>query len=251
MGSLVSKEQYKTFLLRLIKATDLKELKELEEILTDPQNISVEYPTSPGTPNLDSIESAGEKAFQRALLNSKHSYLKYRKDSEPEKVMWLDLELPVSFSNKARRRCIDLIGVMEDTPIICELKYLEVSKSNHPVYAIYELLTYYYLIQCNYRELDSNNVHHQLPLPKIKWESLIKNFSTQLLVAANKSYWDYWFERVNKKDLIELLFLIIKELDVNLHLFLTPDEDFIKQKNNKKSYKPFILSTDPWIKVKI
>jgi hypothetical protein len=250
MGSLVSKEEYKAFLLRLIKGTDIKELKELEEILVDRKNITTDYHTTPGTPNLNDIRSTGEKAFQRALMNTGYSYLQYKTDGHPDKVVWLDLELPVTFNKNARRRSVDLIGYAEDAPILCELKYLENSRSDHPVYAICELLTYYYLIQCNYQKLDSHEVHHKLPLKRMKWESFVKVFSTQLIVAANESYWDYWLEHVVLKDLIEFVFFIIENLDVNLHLFITPDIDFKKQKGSKESYKPMITNEAPWRKLK-
>ena len=63
------------------------------------------------------IKDTNEKALQRAVLNQGESYL------DGKTVEWLDIELPVEFSENARRPCIDLIGRDEDGRyLLCALK---------------------------------------------------------------------------------------------------------------------------------
>lgn len=54
------------------------------------------------------IRDTGERALQRAIVSSSHSYL------NSKRVDWLDIEIPVDYSGKSRGRSIDLIGIDED-----------------------------------------------------------------------------------------------------------------------------------------
>lgn len=248
MTSLITKEEYKKKLLNFIDNQDINELNTLKEILEDTANCLGDYPSSPGKPNLNNIKSTGEKAFQRAIINGK--YTEYENKGEIEKIIWLDLELPVTLNKSPRRISMDLIGNLDGIPVLCELKYFEKSSSNHPVYAIVELLMYKYLIYCNYKKLDKYEVHHHLVLKDFKWEVIIKNHFPALIVAANKKYWNYWFKKIDKDKLVKQTFKLGSDLDTNIHLFETPDENFISQKGTKTSYKP-ILSSKLWKKIKI
>ncbi len=115
---------------------------------------------------------------------------------------------------------------------------------------MFELLTYFYLIQCNHEKLDFNKVRHDLPLPRVRWKSFVEIFSTQLLVVANKSYWEYWLKLIDRIELLGLVMQCEKDLDVNLHLFSAPDEDFVGQKGTNRKYEPMISSTENWEKIK-
>ena len=250
MSSLITMDEFKSRLNEIIGASDIKEVQKLINILNDPNKINSEYHTKPGHPNIDLISSTTESAFQRAIFNKGESYLHYRKDGSPTVVRWQDLEIPVVLGRKSRRTCIDLIGSTDGTPVICELKYMEKSVSDHPKYAIFELLIYFYLIRCNFEKLDKNNVHHQFGSP-VNWKMIANNFSTQLIVAANSTYWNYWLSRLNLKDLIEYVFYIVEELDINLHLFqvLDPVPAFKMQKMNSAKYKP-VIEDNHWHKIK-
>jgi len=248
MTSLITKEEFKQKLIHLIDHQDINNLSVLKEILEDKSNITDDYPSSPTKPSLDKIKSTGEKAFQRAIFNGKYSMLDFKRGKvSAEKVTWIDIELPVVLNKNPRRRCIDLIGSMDGVPVLCELKYKEKSPSDHPLYAIIEILMYRYLIHCNYEKLDKHEVHHNF-YNNFRWEIIVKNRFPQILVVANKSYWDYWFNRISKDEFVQNAFELGSELDTNIHLFEAPDEDFINQKGNKESYKP-TLTSNYWEKL--
>ena len=98
------------------------------------------------------IADTGEKALQRALIMGGTSLI------DGEVVEWLDIELPVEFSESARRRCFDLIGRTSSNKfIICELKYSRgTNNENESLKRAYEeeLIVYKSLIEENYAELD-------------------------------------------------------------------------------------------------
>jgi len=249
MTSLITKDEFRTKLLGFISQCDLSDLSYLREILEDEENILGDHPSKPSMPNLNSIKSTGEKAFQRAIINGKKTLLDNQRSSGVETVIWLDIELPVTLSASPRRICLDLLGSLDGIPVLCELKYLESSPSNHPVYGVVELLIYYYFIHCNYQKLDKYGVHHHLILKDFKWEVIVNNGFPQLLLVANKAYWDYWFKRIDKNELVKQIFDLGMMLDTNIHLFEAPNEDFILQKGDKPSFKPKVQS-NVWTKIK-
>ena len=249
MTSLITKEEFKEKLLEFIEGKSIQELGVLKRILEDERNCTGDYPSFPKKPELNNIKSTGERAFQRAIFNAGYSMLDFKKLSGSEKVVWLDLELPVTLNKNPRRISIDLIGSLDGVPVLCELKYSEKSTSNHPIYAIVELLIYRYLIQCNYEKLDKYQVHHHMVLQNFKWEVIVKNAFPQLLVVGNKKYWDYWFNRISKDLLLRDTWNLGSILDANIKLFEAPDEDFVKQKGERPSYKPMV-SSNTWVKIK-
>jgi len=235
-------DKFKTKLSRFILNEKINSLTELRKILEDDGNLTGDYPSAPGEPNINNIKSTGEKAFQRATFNGKETVLNYQESDSSEVVRWFDLELPVILNQNSRRRCLDLIGFSGGTPVICELKYNEAAPSNHPIYAVVELLIYYYFISCNYQKLDKYNIHHHLVSNNFKWEAIANNPRSKLLVAANKKYWNYWFKKIDKDALSRQISELGKELDVEIYLFEAPNEDFILQKNSQPTFNPAIIS---------
>jgi len=245
--------EFKAVLLNFIANSNLHELEELKKILIDEANIIRNYPSSPGKPNLTNIKSIGETAFQRGIFNSGETLLDCKNSNGLERIKWLDLELPVTFNKNARRCCLDLIGSLDDIPVICELKFRKPSKpskSNHPLYGVVELLIYYYLIYCNYKKLEEHKIHHQLDNSSFTWSDFAKNETPLLLLVANKSYWTYWLNRkdINKTELFQKLSELGKRLGLNIHLFEAEDIDFLKQKGNNETYKPDVTSKI-WTKI--
>jgi hypothetical protein len=224
---------------------ELAKLKNLKEMLINPTYIVDDYPSNPGLANLHKISATGEKAFQRGIYNSEHSILTGLTKKYDEKVIWLDLEIPVSLSSKARRRCADLIGIVDNyTPALCELKYKEKGSSDHPLYGIYELLIYYYLILCNHEKLDSHKIYHKNARDKMPWKTFNDNSLPYLLLVANNDYWNYWRTRIDLKWFNTLLSRICLTMDVRLRLYEATNETFIKQKETLiDGFKPYV--TDP------
>jgi len=238
----MDQEKFKGKLLEFISNNQYSGLVELKKILEDDKNITEEYPSTPGKQNVDNIRSTGEKAFQRAGFNNKEIILNYKKPVGSETVKWFDLELPVILNKNPRRRCLDLIGFSDETPVICELKYFEKTRSDNPLYAVIELLIYYYFIHCNYQKLDKHSIHHKIVAKDFKWEMIAKHPHTKLLVVANKAYWNYWFKKMNKDILSEQVARLGQELESEIHLFEAPNEDFVSQKNLQPTFNPFITS---------
>lgn len=235
-------EKFKAKLLLFILNVQINELTGLKKILEDDENRTGDYPSAPGKAKVNNIKSTGEKAFQRAIFNGKETVLDYKEQGSSEVVKWFDLELPVILNQNSRRRCLDLIGFSNNTPVICELKYNEAAPSNQPIYAVVELLIYYYFIHCNYQKLDKYNIHHHLVSNDFKWEAIANNPHPKLLVAANRKYWNYWFKKIDKDTLVKQIAKLSKELDSEIYLFEAPDEDFVLQKNSQSAFNPAITS---------
>lgn len=249
MASRISKEEFKKKLIDFITNQNNSSLDTLRKKLVDDDNCFKDYPTNPGKPNLDNIKSTGETAFQRGIFNGEYSILKYGKEIGNKKVVWNDIELPVTLNKNSRRISVDLIGFINDQPVLCELKYQKKSTSKEPpIYAIVELLMYHYFIQCNFKKLDKHNVHHELFMKKFKWEEIVENEVSLLLVVANKKYWDYWFKKTSKKELLKQTLGLNVDFNLNINLFETQDEDYEKQKEKQEKYKPTV-SSKIWTKI--
>lgn len=208
------------------------------------------HKTQPNTPNLCKVSSVNETAFQRAVFNTKTSRLRFTNGDEKE-VNWLDLELPVTFKLKTpRRKCVDLIGKLNDKPFICELKYRKESKGysgDPPEYGFFELLTYFYLLSCKPKELHEEGVYRKIEnRDKFKWSDI--NKTKFMLLAANKSYWESWEK--NKQDILKLVEEAKKELEIEIYLFETENVDFENQKGNKSCYMPSMINKIIWTQIK-
>jgi hypothetical protein len=196
--------------------------------------------TVPGKPNLDHIKSTGETAFQRAIFNSHESIL-----ATGRVIRWLDLELPVfvyACKNKRASRRIDLVGILDSRPIICELKFARIKSKGKPteppIYAILELLTYYCSILYNNENLD-DTVHHSIDGRKSDfiWRNIVQK-DAEVVVCANKCYWD----RCSHDNLHELVARLNRQLDVQIMLFETDNFDFEQQIGTSTGYKPYVTN---------
>ncbi|MFA5360063.1 MAG: hypothetical protein WC349_03870 [Patescibacteria group bacterium] len=238
----ILEEKFKAKLLKFISNEKLGELIVLKKILEDDKNRTGDYPSSPSMANLNNIKSTGEKAFQRAIFNRKETILNYKGLKRTDIITWFDLELPITFNKNSRRRCLDLIGFSDNVPVICELKYYEATRSNQPIYAIVELLVYYYFIHCNYKKLDKYDIHHHLINNDFKWKVIAEKAEPKLLVAANSAYWNYWFKKIDKNTLTKQVAELGKKLNIKIYLFEAVNEDFILQKNSRPTFNPAVIS---------
>jgi hypothetical protein len=260
MSRLITNEEYKLKILKILESYNEPKYKNFIDAILDPKNYET-YPSHPHEINLSSIADTGEKAFQRALLNSGITYLQFPYNLE--KILWLDGELPVIMNKSPRRMCVDLIGQIEGVQAIVELKYGKGSATDHPEYAALELLTYYYLILINGDKLHENKIYHTnkvlqerywvslssegfIPYGGANWRIMNLNSYPKLIIAANKSYWNYWFKRIDREHYLEWIMSLVKEFDVNLTVFETEDIDFKIQKGDLDSYSPKIEGSNTW-----
>lgn len=237
---------------KLIKAygSNAEKFKKLITYLEGKQDKDIT--TTPGNPNLASIKSVTETAFQRAIFNGNPSKLTFQ-DGSTREVRWVDLELPVTFERKPRRKCVDLVGMTNNKKAcLCELKFM----SKHgvggdmPEYGLFELLAYYSLILANASALNERKVFHtHEKCKKFSWETF--NTEPLLILAANSKYWEHWFNKSknNRRHTIMQLLNDIKEkLSLDIHLFRTDDIDFEKQKGHAIMYEPAVES-DEWMEI--
>ncbi len=259
-----NKSSLKKFILKLIdnnsgqvNSTTRKKLCALKEKIEDNRNCNGNKKSSPSYPNLYNVSSTSETAFQRAIYKSKYSILDFKDNRAGKKIKWLDLELPITLTEKSRRPCVDLIGKIKNIPIICELKfYKKKSNSDKPLYALIEVLAYYYFILCNYDRLDKFNIHHK-NTQSFKWEDIVKPDIILLMIAANKSYWNYWLkvrrDSDKTKQLIKNILSSSKKLGIDIKLFSTPEVDFDLQKGSSKYYAPKITpgKSKSWSLIKL
>lgn len=219
-----------------------KSINALNEILNGYEK--EEYHTNPKNFSLENIKATGETAYQRAIFLSKKTTLKSLGETA-----WNDLELPVVFSKKSRRRCVDLIGTLNnDKLVLCELKFTlsDNYHSDSPIYAIVELLIYYYFISENREELDKKKVFHiNKEVTPFKWSDF--NSNSIFIVGANKKYWDYWLNHYEKqKSEIDLW---LKSLPLKVRFFSSDDFDFKAQKGNEKEYTPSVFDKTEWTEI--
>lgn len=174
------------------------------------------------------VISAGnytEVAFQRAIIDGKETLI------NGESIKWIDIELPV-FGKKARGQCVDLIGIDSNGRyVICELKFRRNrSNGDRPEDASSQLLRYYGHIRKNYEQFQADNLHHLNSNGEIDWQG-VASYNTRLIVAANKSYWDFWcgtkhYDKVVFDDSIEYY-----QVDIS-------ENEFFSQTKEKTRYMP-------------
>lgn len=129
------------------------------------------------------IKDTNEKALQRALLLQGSSLL------DGKEVKWLDIELPVEFSENSRRRSVDIIGVDVDGQFcLCELKFS--GSSDTPRDAESQLLEYFDLIKDNAQKLEDNDIHHKKQ-EFFSWIQLALS-TPKLCIMADATYWRKW-----------------------------------------------------------
>ncbi len=200
-----------------------------------------EHPTKPGNFSLV-ISDTGEKAYQRAILAGKTQL-----DSLGE-IVWNDIELPVVFNKSSKRRCVDLLGILNNkTSVLCELKFASNTyPSNSPIFAAIELLIYYYLIKDNSENLDKEEVFHKNEhVKRFKWSDFNRN--SMLIVAANQTYWTCWKKQFEgRKNEIESWH---SKLTLEIRFFSFDNFDFKKQKGDQSKYLPSISDKREWTEV--
>lgn len=238
----------KSALLRLLEKhiNSDADRKNLNDILQQKQ---CDHPTSPAT-FTESVHknNIGETAYQRAIFKATSANL-----GNFGMARWWDMEIPVVFNKSSRRPSLDLIGQLQDDKrmVFCELKYANPatgSKSNGPVYALLELLVYYFHIQNNAGKLKHAKVAHKnSPFPEWheNWDLSEKPENVFLIVAANETYWKRWA----RSDWKSAASSIVKtcQLDTNVQFFSTPDPtpfliDQAEKADSKKRYIPAPLS---------
>lgn len=129
------------------------------------------------------IKSTTETAFQRAIILGGTSII------DGEIVEWLDIELPVDESRKARGHCVDLIGKSKDGYVICELKFGKNSATDSPGEASSQLERYRVDIKSNSSVLDEKKIYHKNG-KQFLWKDIADN--ARYIIAANEEYWSYW-----------------------------------------------------------
>lgn len=144
-----------------------------------------------------SDSNSGETMWQRELFETEPDY-------------WYDFELPIGQvveCGKVTKVCrVDLVGMIESHPVICELKYTK--KAGQPFDALLQLLAYYCMIVNNAEKLDQCDIHHEIEDVKgFNWVDF-KNNNPILILRANESYWSNWSKTTDKnkaaKDIIEV-----------------------------------------------
>ena len=181
-------------------------------------------------------------------------------------VEWLDLEVPLTFSKKARRPSADLIGECSNSYAIGELKFCKKSSSMRPEYAIFEVLIYSWFIRANVTDLHKHDVSHKGK--KIRWDNFIAE-SQYLIVGANKGYWDYWLKTrrnekfsykkntrkneqgvdgklSNSQNISNLINYLNNKYSVKIMCFETPNCDFEKQRGDSDKYEPKLIKPFRW-----
>lgn len=171
------------------------------------------------------IAHTAECAFQRAIIQGKYSIVKN------EKIVWIDIELPVDDSSHARGKCVDLIGKdSRGNYVLCELKFRKKSDNGNPIEATEQLKGYYEEIKKNAIELNRIGLGHTNATEKINWEKVASG-KTRLMVVANDFYWGTWLERSKKK---------VKLTDSRTEYYSIEIDrnEFEKQKGDNNYYTP-------------
>lgn len=190
MSILVTREQFKKNLIEIIESAveqDRNVLK-FKDMLLDSSYYGDNHHTNPKSISFE-ISSTGETAYQRAFLKSEKTLLNFKPGNGSETVQWMDGELPIVLNKNPRRNSVDLVGSIEDIPTLCELKFANSRRSDSPLFAAIELLTYYCFIQFNADFLDKYDVFHK-NLKPFKWSVFVTNRSPRspyLIVCGNKS----------------------------------------------------------------
>jgi hypothetical protein len=129
---------------------------------------------------------------------------------------------------------------------LCELKYEKPDKghkvktkprTDSPVYALDEVITYLYHVLDNCKRLQDGEIYHANRRSPWDWKQCEEPTRTLLLVVANHTYWSRWkdYEPKSGKDawssqaqeVCDILAKMPEGLEVRF--FSTPDGDFNAQ----------------------
>ena len=206
------------------------------------------HDTTPGAfSETVSVKNAGETAFQRALYALGSGRIAVA--GQQELLSWHDIELPITFSGKGRRRCVDLIGSMEHLGcFLCELKHAKAQQSppgNAADYAIFEALIYFGIITQNHEALDEGEVWRDGRRLAFRWEDVAA--SKTILVLANDRYWKKARTEANARRIRDLVGDIADKLKIKVLLWATLDCAFFDESNVQDGkYAPRIPSPGLW-----
>ena len=179
--------------------------KKFIDIITNPWGFH--YSTPGKYKQLTAPSNNGETNWQRNL---------YKKED-----YWYDLELPLGQYQNSETKCwsslrVDLVGIKDSRPIICELKYTK--QAGQPYDAILQLLAYYCMIEKNAVTLDQQNIHHaNARNMDFKWIDLTNN--PILMVRANPKYWENWDKSTPKNQAARRIVEQCKQIGLEIHLY--------------------------------
>lgn len=194
---------------KVLKIVDGIELnannKKFRKIIEEPWGFDHSNPKKVGNA---SDSNSGETKWQRELFKTEPDY-------------WYDFELPIGQvveCGKVTKVCrVDLVGMIESHPVICELKYTKTA--GQPFDAILQLLAYYCMIVNNAKELDQCDIHHKNEDVKgFNWGDF-KNNNPILILRANELYWSNWSKTTNKNKAAKKIIEVCKEYGLEIQLW--------------------------------
>lgn len=180
---------------------------------------------NPGTTRKE-IKDTSEKALQRAIWHSESTVLDHDKGT----VKWIDFELPVNDSGKARDNCIDLLGIdSSGNYVICEVKYSGKGKGHgDPSYASAEVKRYDDQIRQygSLFKLHKNNKRSTL----FSLDHFLSS-KHRLLVVGDQRYWNIWGAKFAASPIID---------EIEHYSISVSNDEFVKQRmsNGGGYYRP-------------
>ena len=192
---------------KVLKIVDGIELnannKKFRKIIEEPWGFDHSNPKKVGNA---SDSNRGETMWQRELFETEPDY-------------WYDGELPIGQvieCGKVTNECrVDLVGMIESHPVICELKYTK--QAGQPFDALLQLLAYYCMIVNNAEKL--GDIHHKNDDVKgFNWVDF-KNNNPILILRANESYWSNWSKTTDKNKAAKKIIEVCKEYGLEIQLW--------------------------------
>lgn len=177
----------------------------------------------------------GESAYQRAIIAAEKSLL------NDVTVAWLDIELPVTFAPPRR---IDLLGRADKKLVLCELKYdgAQINPrskgrpdTGSPLYALFELLIYYYHILRNSNELQEKALPHTNRKGNWTWPECENQKNVFLIIAGNINYWERWKTYHGWRTLLTQTNFVKNSLPLAIRFFSTPEPNPSFSEQSKKA----------------
>ncbi len=185
--------------------------------------------TKPGCfSTMVSVRNRGETAFQRAIYGSRKAIVDLQ-DGEQDEISWKDIELPVVFSRKARRNCIDLIGRGSKLgSFLCELKFDSDPSTGHAAladYAIFQSLLYYRNVALNYADLDREKVYRKPD--DFRWKEVAE--SRMVMIIGNHNAWNKGLDQPHSERIGTLIQKVKIVLGVTVVFCEIPDYPFFSE----------------------
>lgn len=195
--------------------------------------------TFPGEPN-KKIKDINEKAYQRSIFNANNSKTEIKRNSGASFVVnWKDYEIPVEFGDSPRRKCLDLIGIINsDQLVIAEIK--KTKDAGYPFYGICEAIQYSILALINRKLLADREVYHKKISNNNYWKTISESKPPLILLAGPESYWNFNDKNDTKNKTMKFVNNIAKAKNApEIILCSFPDEDFEEQRGDENNtYEP-------------